>query len=222
MSTAHPNQTNLFLQGLWQQNPVFVQALGMCPTLAVTNTALNSLAMGLSSAFVLIMSALFVSTLRNLIPRQVRIACYILIIATFVTMVDYGLQVIDLKLHKALGAFVPLIVVNCLILGRAESFSSRNPLWPSLVDAAGMGLGFCLALLCLGGVRELLGSGALFGIPILPENFEPWVVMVLPSGGFLVLGFWVLIFDVLRSPRPLQHQHQHQHQHQQQEHDHHA
>ena len=191
--------TNHFIQGLWKQNPVFVQALGMCPTLAVTNTALNSLAMGLATSFVMILSALLISSLRTLIPRQVRIACYILIIATFVTIVDYLLQTIDLRLHKALGAFVPLIVVNCLILSRAESFASKNPLGPSLQDAAGMGIGFTFALLCIGCVRELLGNGSLFNLPVLPDAFEKWVVMVLPSGGFLVLGVWVLLFNAIQT-----------------------
>lgn len=199
MSEESQNSTNDFIQGLWQQNPVFVQALGMCPTLAVTNTAMNSLAMGLATTFVLIMSSGLISSLRFFIPRQVRIACYILVIATFVTIVDYGLQAIDLELHKALGAFVSLIVVNCLILGRAESFASRNPLGRSLVDAVGMGVGFSIALLCIGSVRELLGNGSLFGWAVFADSFDKWVVMVLPSGGFLVLGVWVLIFHAIHS-----------------------
>lgn len=196
---SQENQTNAFILGLWQQNPVFVQALGMCPTLAVTNTALNSLAMGLATTFVLIMSSTLVSLLRFYIPRQVRIACYVLVIATFVTIVDYALQAISLPLHKALGAFVSLIVVNCLILGRAESFASKNPPGPAIADAAGMGFGFTIALLCIGSIRELLGNGSLFGWSVFADSFEKWVVMVLPSGGFLVLGVWVLVFNVIQT-----------------------
>lgn len=193
--------TNEFIKGVWEQNPIFVQALGMCPTLAVTNSAENSLAMGLATTFVLLMSNTLVSLLRTFIPRQVRIACYILIIATFVTAVDYLIQAIDLQLHKALGAFIALIVVNCLILSRAEAFASRNSLGKSLQDAAGMGAGFTFALLCLGIIRELLGSGSLFGWMIMGENFERWVVMVMPSGGFFVLGFLVLVFNWINMRR---------------------
>jgi len=190
--------TDEFLKGLWLQNPVFVQALGMCPTLAVTNTAKNGLAMGLATAFVLLMSNLLVSSLRAIIPRQVRIACYILIIATFVTAVDYILQAIDLQLHKALGAFVSLIVVNCVILGRAEAFASRNSVGLSMLDAAGMGSGFTFALLCIGVVRELLGNGSIFGWAVMGAGYQKWVIMQLPGGGFFILGLWVLLFSWLR------------------------
>ena len=190
--------TDEFVKGLWKQNPVFVQVLGMCPALAVTNTAVNAIAMGVATLFVLLMSNLIVSLLRNAIPKQVRIATYILIIATFVTVVDYVMQAITPDVHAALGAFISLIVVNCIILGRAEAFASKNPVGRSLLDALGMGLGFTFALLCLGGIREILGSGQLFGLMILPENFEPWVVMGLPAGGFLVLAVWLLLFNWLR------------------------
>ena len=187
--------TNEFIKGLWLQNPVFAQALGMCPVLAVTNSAQNGLAMGLATMFVLIMSNILVSSLRAVIPRQVRIACYILIIATFVTVVDYVIQAIDLELHKALGAFVSLIVVNCLILSRAEAFASKNSVGKSFLDAAGMGTGFTFALLCLGSIREILGSGSLFGFQLFADSFENWIVMILPGGGFFVLGLWVLVFN---------------------------
>jgi electron transport complex protein RnfE len=190
----HP-ATDEFVKGLWRDNPVFVQVLGMCPVLAVSNTARNALAMGLATMFVLLMSNIVVSSLRRFIPRQVRIATYILIIATFVTVVDYGIQAISLDLHKALGAFISLIVVNCLILGRAEAFASKNGVGRSALDALGMGLGFCFALLCLGGVREVLGSGSLFGAPLFHERFQPWVVMILPSGGFFTLAGWLLLFN---------------------------
>jgi electron transport complex protein RnfE len=190
-----------FLKGLWRDNPVFVQVLGMCPVLAVSNTALNALAMGLATLFVLLMSNIVVSLLRHFVPRQVRIATYILVIATFVTVVDYLIQAVSLDLHRALGAFISLIVVNCLILGRAEAFASRNGVGRSALDALGMGVGFSLALLCLGVVRELLGSGSLFGVPVLPASFQPWVVMILPSGGFFTLAGWLLLFSWLEQRR---------------------
>lgn len=196
--TRSTNDTNDFLKGLWQQNPVFVQVLGMCPTLAVTNTAINALAMGLATLFVLVLSNLLVSSLRHAIPHQVRIATYIMIIATFVTAVDYIIQAIDLELHKALGAFVSLIVVNCLILGRAEAFASRNTVSKSLLDGLGMGVGFTFSLLCLGIARELLGNGSLFSLQILPDNFQHWIVMILPSGGFFTLGVLLLVFNWIK------------------------
>ncbi len=149
---------------------MFVQVLGMCPTLAVSNTARNALAMGLATLFVLMLSNAVVSSLRHFIPKQVRIATFILVIATFVTMVDYVIQAISLDLHKALGAFISLIVVNCLILGRAEAFASKNPVGRSMLDGLGMGAGFTFALFCLGAVREILGSGSLFGVQLLPRR----------------------------------------------------
>jgi electron transport complex protein RnfE len=191
--------TDDFIRGLWRDNPVMVQALGMCPVLAVTNSAMNAVSMGLATMFVLTLSNLLVSTLRRAIPREVRIATFILIIATFVTVVDYLIQAISLELHGALGAFISLIVVNCLILGRAEAFASKQPPLRALLDALGMGLGFSGALLALGSVREILGSGSLFGYPVLPERFEPWVVMILPSGGFFTLAVLLLVFNYLRN-----------------------
>jgi len=193
--------TDEFLKGLWRENPVFVQVLGMCPVLAVSNTALNALAMGLATLFVLLMSSMVVSSLRAFVPREVRIATYILVIATFVTVVDYVIQAISLDLHRALGAFISLIVVNCLILGRAEAFASRNGVLQSALDALGMGVGFCLALLCLGAVREILGSGSLFGVPLFHDRFQNWVVMILPSGGFFTLAGWLLLFNWLAERR---------------------
>ncbi|MEJ2621312.1 MAG: electron transport complex subunit E [Candidatus Thiodiazotropha sp.] len=187
-----------FSEGLWRDNPVFVMLLGMCPVLAVTNSAINALAMGVATTFVLLASGTLISLLRNSIPKQVRIATFIVIIATFVTIVDYTIQAISLDLYNALGAFIQLIVVNCMILGRAEAYSSRNPPLKSIVNATGMGLGFTLALLCLGVVREILGAGSLFGVDLFGPRFEPWVVMVLPAGGFLVLGAWLLLFEWLK------------------------
>jgi electron transport complex protein RnfE len=196
-----PRDMDTLLKGLWRENPVFVQVLGMCPVLAVTNTVINSLVMGIATTFVLVMSAIFVSSLRRLIPKQVRIATYILIIATFVTVADYVIPAISLEVHKSLGAFIALIVVNCIILGRAEAFSSRNTVWRSILDAFGMGVGFTFAVLCLGVVRELLGNGTLMGVSVFGPSFEPWVVMVLPGGAFFVLGGWLLLFNWARERR---------------------
>jgi Na+-translocating ferredoxin:NAD+ oxidoreductase subunit E len=186
-----------FLRGLSKENPVFIQMLGLCPVLAVSNTVLNSLVMGLATMFVMFMSALFVSSFRNLIPKQVRIATYILIIATFVTMADYVIPAISFEVHRSLGAFIALIVCNCVILGRAEAFASKNSVGRSLIDALGMGAGFTVAILALGVVRELLGNGTLLGYAVLGPNFEPWVVMVLPAGAFFVLAGWLLLFNWL-------------------------
>ena len=190
-----------FIKGLWRENPVFVMLLGMCPVLAVSNTAINALAMGLASTFVLVASTILVSLLRHFIPKQVRIATYIIIIATFVTMVDYAIQAISLDLYNALGAFIQLIVVNCMILGRAEAYASKQPLGATIINGFGIGGGFTLALLSLGAVREILGMGSLFGIALFGENFQPWVVMILPPGGFFVLGAWLLIFAWVRQYR---------------------
>ena len=201
-----PNQPetvtlDTFLRGLWQENPVFVMLLGMCPVLAVTNSAINALAMGLASTFVLVASNSLVSLMRHVIPRQVRIATYIIIIATFVTMVDYAIQAISLELYNALGAFIQLIVVNCMILGRAEAYASKQGLGATIINGLGIGAGFTFALLCLGVVREVLGAGSLFGCDLFGANFQPWVVMILPPGGFFVLGAWLLLFNWLQQRR---------------------
>lgn len=193
--------TNDFIKGVWKDNPVFVQVLGMCPVLAVSNTAENALAMGLATAFVLLMSNILVSLLRNFIPKQVRIASYILIIATFVTITDYAIQAISVDLHKSLGAFISLIVVNCLILSRAEAFASKNTIGRSILDALGMGIGFTFALFCLGAVRELLGNGSVFGFSFFPDNFQVWVVMILPAGGFFTLALWLLLFNYMKEKK---------------------
>ena len=193
-----PENMDTFLKGIWKENPVFVQLLGMCPVLAVTNSVINALVMGLATTFVLLMSNTLVSLLRKLIPKQVRIATYILIIATFVTVADYTIQAVSIEVHKALGAFISLIVVNCIILGRAEAFASKNTLGRSVLDALGMGGGFTIAVLCLGVVREVLGNGTFAGIPVLGDGFEPWIVMILPGGAFFVLGGWLLLFSWLK------------------------
>jgi electron transport complex protein RnfE len=173
--------------------------LGMCPTLAVTVSAVNAISMGLATTFVLVSSCFLVSLVRNVVPKEVRIATYIVIIATFVTLVDYLIQAVSLALYDALGAFIQLIVVNCIILGRAEAHASKNPPLKSVINSIGMGIGFTIGLLALGGTREILGSGKFFGISLFGEHFQPWVVMVLPPGGFFVLGGWLLLFSLLRS-----------------------
>lgn len=193
-----PLTMDTFLKGVWEENPVFVMLLGMCPVLAVTNSTINALAMGIATTFVLLGSSVLVSLLRHSIPKQVRIATYIIIIATFVTIVDYLIQAVSLELYNALGAFIQLIVANCMILGRAESYASRNNVSKAAVSALGMGTGFTIALLCLGTVREILGAGTLLGFPLFGADFEPWVVMILPPGGFFVLGSWLLIFALLK------------------------
>jgi len=193
-----PITLDTFLRGIWRENPVFVMLLGMCPVLAVTNSVINALAMGLATTFVLLCSSALVAMLRNFIPKQVRIATYIVIIATFVTMVDYIIQAISLELYHALGAFIQLIVVNCIILGRAEAYASRHTVLKALVNSVGMGIGFTLALLCLGGIRELLGNGTFLGFAVFGDSFQPWAIMVLPPGGFFVLGAWLLLFSWLK------------------------
>ena len=180
-----------FTKGLWKENPVFRQLLGMCPTLAVTNAMINGLAMGLATTFVLVFSSLVVSSIRKLIPSQVRIASYIVIIATFVTVADQFLAAFFPPISKNLGPYVPLIVVNCIILGRQEAFSSKNTVGRSLIDALGMSLGFIMALLVLSAIREILGSGTFFGYQVMGTWFEPWIIMVLPPGAFIALGILI-------------------------------
>jgi len=182
-----------FIKGLWRENPIFRQLLGLCPTLAVTNAVVNGLAMGLATAFVLIFSSLVVSSIKKLIPSQVRIACYIVIIATFVTMADRFLAAFFPPISKSLGPYVPLIVVNCIILGRQEAFSSRNSVGRSLIDALGMSLGFILALLLLSTIREILGAGTFLGHQIVGAWFKPWIIMLLPPGAFITLGILIAL-----------------------------
>lgn len=189
-------------KGFWRDNPLFVQMLGLCPMLAVTNTAINALAMGLATFFVLVSSSFLVSLLRGLIPKQVRISCFIVIIATFVTVADFTLLAFFPDLHKELGAFVPLIVANCMILGRQEAFAAKHSVGMALADAIGMATGFLFALFILGSVREVFGSGSFLGVSLLGPGFEPWVVMLLPPGGFLTLGFVLLFLNRVKYRRP--------------------
>jgi len=190
-----------FVKGIWKENPVFVQVLGMCPMLAVTNTAMNAVAMGGATFFVLVGSSFLVSLLRRYIPAQVRISTYIIIIASFVTIADYVLQAALPAIHKELGAFISLIVVNCLILGRQEAFASKNTVKVAVADAVGMAIGFLFAMLCLGSLREILGNGSLFGFDLFGPRFEPWVVMILPPGGFIMLGVLLLFFNYVKVRR---------------------
>ncbi|TFG63475.1 MAG: electron transport complex subunit E [Gemmatimonadales bacterium] len=189
------------MRGIWRENPVLVQLLGLCPALAVTNTVANSLAMGLATFFVLVGSSLLVSTLKSIIPHEVRISAYILIIATFVTVADMVLAAVVPDIHKALGAFIALIVVNCMILGRQEAFASKRPVGRALLDAVGTGTGFIIALLMIGGFREILGYGSFLGYPVLGSSYEPWIIMILPPGGFFTLGFILLAFGWLTGRR---------------------
>ncbi len=199
---ASPEQTyDELIKGFWKENPVFIQLLGLCPALAVTNSAINGVAMGGATAFVLLGSSLLISSLRNVIPKQVRITTFIIVIATFVTVADLSLQALAPLIHKELGAFVALIVVNCLILGRQEAFASRNPLRLALADAAGMAVGFAVALIMLGSIREILGSGSLFGVDLFGPSFEPWVIMILPPGGFISLGLLLGVFATVKERR---------------------
>ncbi|HJN94595.1 MAG: electron transport complex subunit RsxE [Gammaproteobacteria bacterium] len=184
-----------FSKGIWRDNPVFVQVLGMCPMLAVTNSAVNAVAMGGATLFVLVGSSFLVSLLKGWIPKQVRISCFIIIIATFVTIADYTLLALIPTVHKELGAFIPLIVANCMILGRQEAFASKSTPRLAVMDALGMSSGFMVALLALGAVREIFGTGTLFGIELFGPAWEPWVIMILPPGGFLTLGLILLVFN---------------------------
>ncbi|NIA14943.1 MAG: RnfABCDGE type electron transport complex subunit E [Nitrospiraceae bacterium] len=191
---ASPSYKDSFVNGIWKENPVFVQVLGMCPALAITNSVENAIAMSCAVMFVLVTSNALVSILRKWVPKEVRIAVFILIIATFVTVTDYAVKAISVPIYKAMGPFIALIVVNCIILSRAEAFSSKNNVLKSILDGLGMGIGFSIALLCMGGVREILGSGSFLGHPLFGANYEPWVIFVLPSGGFFTLGAWLFIF----------------------------
>ncbi|MCA9596376.1 MAG: electron transport complex subunit E [Myxococcales bacterium] len=188
-------------KGLWRENPVFIAVLGLCPSMAVTNSLKNGLVMGIATTFVLFGSSSLVSALRKVIPKQVRISAYIIIIATFVTCVDFVLAAAMPEAHKQLGAFIALIVVNCVILGRAEAFAAKNSVGLAMADALGMSGGFTLALAMIGGIREILGSGSLLGFPIMGEHFEPWAIMVLPPGGFLTLGVLLTTFAWVKKRR---------------------
>ncbi len=186
-------------EGLLDNNPTLVQLLGMCPTLATTTTVANAFGMGVAATAVLVCSNLFISLLRKFIPQQVRIAAYIVIVSGFVTAVELLMRAYFYSLYQALGLFIPLIVVNCIILARAEAFASKNSPLPSIVDGVGMGLGFTFALCLIGAVRELLGSGTLLGFAVLPESYPKMTIFVLPAGAFLTLGFIIAVVQKIRN-----------------------
>ncbi len=189
------NQNDNFLKGIIKDNPVFVMLLGMCPTLGVTSSAFNGLGMGIATLFVLLMSNIVVSLIKSQIPNKVRIPAFIIIIASFVTIVEMVLEAFIPFLYEQLGIFIPLIVVNCLILGRAEAFASKNNLISSFVDALGMGIGFTIALTLLGAVREILGSGSLFDLKFVSENANTFILFILPPGAFIALAYLSVLFN---------------------------
>ena len=190
-----------FTNGLVKDNPTFVQLLGMCPTLAVTTSAINGISMGLATTAVLISSNFAISLLRKVIPAQVRIPAFVVVISTFVTIIGLLMEAFVPDLFKALGLFIPLIVVNCIILARAEAFASKNGVVDSALDGAGMGLGFTMALVILGSVREVLGNGSIFGASILGTAYEPAIIMILPPGGFLALGLLLALYNSVQIKR---------------------
>ena len=186
-----------FTKGLIKENPILVLLLGCCPTLATTTSAINGMSMGLATTFVLIMSNLSISLLKNFIPDKVRIPAFIVVIASFVTVVQLVMQAYVPAIYETLGLFIPLIVVNCIVLGRAEAFASKKPVWPSILDGAGMGLGFTIALTLLGAVREILGTGSVFGFTCFSENYGA-LVFVLAPGAFIALGYLIAIINKVR------------------------
>lgn len=194
--SSGPNTPGAVLtRGLWHENPVLVQTLGLCSALAVTNAVANSLAMGLATTFVLVCSSTIVSLMRRYIAHEIRITTYVLIIATFLGVADLTLEAIVPEVHKSLGAYIALIVTNCIVLGRQEAFASRNTVGLSVLDALGNGVGFTVALLLMGIPREVLGNGTFLGVHVMPASFEPWVVMMLPPGGFFMIGVLLLLVN---------------------------
>jgi electron transport complex protein RnfE len=193
--------TNLkyLTNGLLKENPTFVLVLGTCPTLAVTTAAVNGIGMGAATTFVLVCSNLIISLLKNFIPDKVRIAAFIVVIATFVTIVDLVMKAYTPDLYKALGIFIPLIVVNCIILGRAEAFAQKNGVWPSILDGLGMGIGFTLAITLLASIREILGNGTIFSFPLVGENASTILLFILPPGAFVTYGLLIAIVNRIKT-----------------------
>jgi Na+-translocating ferredoxin:NAD+ oxidoreductase subunit E len=187
------NQTNNFTKGFFKENPILVLLLGTCPTLAVTSSAINGLGMGLATTFVLFMSNVFISMIKGFVPDKVRIPAFVVVIASFVTVVDLLMQAYTPALSNQLGIFIPLIVVNCIVLGRAEAFAAKNNILSSAIDGLGMGLGFAMALVILGGIREMLGAGSLFGYKFIAESADGILVFILAPGAFITLGFLIAI-----------------------------
>lgn len=192
------NYKEILTRGLVKENPVFVLLLGLCPTLGTTTSAINGLSMGLATAAVLVLSNLFISIFKKMIPDKIRIPAFIMIIATLVTIVEMVMKAYMTSLYSVLGLYIPLIVVNCIVLGRAESFASKNDIFPSLLDGIGSGLGFTLALTVLGSVREILGNGSLFNVGVTPASFTPALLFVLAPGGFITIGFIIAIQNFLK------------------------
>jgi len=190
-----------FLKGIWRENPTFRIVLGICPTLAISTSVINGVGMGLAATFVLLGSNVFISLIRNMIPDKIRIPAFIVVISTFVTIVDLAMAAFTPELHKALGIFIPLIVVNCIILGRAEAFACKATVWMSVADALGMGAGFTLALSLISAIRELLGNGTLLGLHLMPSAYVPAVIMILPPGAFLTIGPLLGFFNYLSKKR---------------------
>jgi len=191
----------VFIRGLWEEIPIFRLLLGLCPTLAVSTSVKNGIGMGLAATFVLLGSNLVISLLRKAIPNKIRIPAFIVVIATFVTIVDLAMHAYTPDLHRALGIFIPLIVVNCIILGRAEAFASKYGVGYSLLDALGMGLGFTIVLCVIGSVRELLGSGSILGLTVAPASFRPVLIFILPPGGFIALAMLLAGFNFMDARR---------------------
>jgi len=190
----------ILVKGLIHENPTFVLMLGLCPTLAVSTSLINGLGMGIAATFVLIGSNIIIAGLKNIIPDKIRIPCYIVVIATFVTITELIMKAYFPPLHRALGIYVPLIVVNCIVLGRAEAFASKNNVRNSLIDGIGMGIGFTLALLLISGIREFLGSGKLFGYNVF-NKFEPAFILAMPSGALLIIGLLLGFFNLLKNKK---------------------
>lgn len=190
-----------FTKGFVKENPVFVMALGLCPTLAVTSSVNNAVGMGLAATFVLVCSNIIVSLVKNVIPSKIRIPAYIVIIASFVTMVDLTMHAFLTPLHKSLGLFIPLIVVNCIILGRAEAFANKNNVLNSILDGLGMGLGFTLALMVIAAIREILGAGQFFGMQVLPASYKPMLVAILAPGAFIVMGLLMGLMNIMKNKK---------------------
>ena len=193
--------TERLYNGLVKENPTFVLMLGMCPTLAVTTSAINGIGMGLSTTVVLVLSNMLISMLRKIIPDSVRMPAFIVVVASFVTIVQFLMEGFVPSLYASLGIYIPLIVVNCIILGRAESYASKNPVLPSMFDGIGMGLGFTFGLTCIGIVRELLGSGKVFDIQVLPESYEPITIFILAPGAFFVLACLTALQNVMKTEK---------------------
>ena len=188
-----------FTRGFFKENPTFVLVLGTCPTLAVTTAAMNGIGMGLATTFVLVFSNLFVALLKNVIPDKVRIAAFVVLIATFVTIVDLIMKAYTPDLYKTLGIFIPLIVVNCIILGRAEAFAQKNQVFHAILDGLGMGLGFTLAITLMGSIREVLGNGSIFDIRLMSQEAKTILIFILPPGAFLTYGYLIAIMNRIKS-----------------------